>query len=161
MLFFLAGLLIFYVGIQDIGQGKIFYVAIAAIVLAATGLLTHLGFSFAESIKSSFLFRLGALVAVFALIVLTAQALGNNRAVTLISGKYRETLSIHFNWKDVKNEPAPQELDTELIVLIQNKGNYYVIKKQDLQSNQVNFSPEIYVIPEGNIKFAVIRKEVR
>ena len=161
MLLFLAGLLIFYVGLQYIGQDRIFYVAIAAIVLAATSLLTYLGVSLAESIKSNFLFRLGALITVFALFVLTAQTLGNNRAVTLIRGKSRETLSIHFNWKDIKNEPAPQELNTNLILLMQNKGNYYVVKKQDLQSKQVNVFPEIYMIPEGNIKFAVIKKEVR
>jgi hypothetical protein len=161
ILLFVAGLFILYVGLKSIGGDKNFYIVIASSVLAATSLLTYLGVSFSESIKTNFLFRLGALVAMFALFVLTAQTLGNYRAVSLIRGDYRETLRVDLHWKDIQNEPAPQTLDTDLILLMQNKGNYYIVKKQDLQTNQANGFPEIYIVPEENIKFAVIKKEIR
>lgn len=161
ILIFLAGLLILYIGLQEFGNGKVFYTSIAVIVLIATAVLTFLKISFADTIKTSFLFRLGALIAIFALFVLTAQVLGNNQAVVLINGNYKEALNVRFNWKDTKNEPVPQELGDDLILLMQYKGNYYVVKKQALQSKQVQVFPEIYMVPEGNIKFAVIRREIR
>ena len=157
----LVGLLILYVSFQQIEQDRIRYIVIAIIVLAATLILTYKGVSFSQSIKSNFLFRLGVLVAVFALFVLTAQVLGNNQAITLISGDYRKTLSVRFTWKDTKDEAAPQELNTDLILIIRNKGNYYVVKKQALNIHQPNVFPEIYMIPEGNIRFAALRNEVR
>jgi hypothetical protein len=157
ILLLLAGILILIVGFQDVGQSQIFYVALGTIVLTATILLTYLGISFSVSIKSNFLFRLCALVAAFSIFVLTGQALGSTQGKKLINGDYREAVSVHFNWKEVA---ATKELDTDLILLLQNKSNYYVVKKQDLQSNNtlVDFFPKIYMIPEENIKFAVIRK---
>lgn len=161
ILLFSAGLLILYVGLKGVGQYKVFYIIVAFIVLTSTAILTYLGISFTSfttSKKSAFLFRLGTLVAIFSLFVLTAQALGNNRAVTLISdNKNKDILTVSFNWGE--NEPEPQDLNGELILLMQNRGNYYVMKEQALQSNIDEIFPEIYIIPESNIRFAMIKRK--
>jgi hypothetical protein len=156
LLFFLVGLLILFVGFQQID--KTFYIVIAFIVLTATILLTYLGFSFTSSMKSNFVSRIAICIVVFAIFVLTSQSLGSNQAEALVMGRYTETLSIRFDWKDIKNDPAPQELNTDLILVLKNKGNYYILKR--VNDKNPNLYPEIYMIPEANIKFAVIKKVV-
>ena len=127
-------------------------------MLTATILLTYLGFSFTSSMKSNFVSRIAICIVVFAIFVLTSQSLGSNQAEALVMGRYTETLSIRFDWKDIKNDPAPQELNTDLILVLKNKGNYYILKR--VNDKNPNLYPEIYMIPEANIKFAVIKKVV-
>ncbi|MBD2102839.1 hypothetical protein [Leptolyngbya sp. FACHB-261] len=155
---FLAGFLILYVASQEIGADRVRYFSIAVIVLSATTLLTYLGVSFFQSIKTSFLFRLSALVSIFALFVLSAQILGNNSATNLIGGKYEEITRVRFVWDAT---PPPQELNSDLILLMQHKGNYYVVKQQSLDVQKSGIFPEIYIVPESKIRFAIIRRENR
>lgn len=98
-------------------------------------------------------FRSKALAIVIFLIIflMIPMIVGEYHAKQLIEGDEDQLFMINFSWK----EKSPKDIDgKELMFIIHQEGKYYVVNKQKPAPQY----PEVYIIPDEQIKFAVIKK---
>ena len=77
--------------------------------------------------------------------------LGDQCAKKVVEGEADKVFMINFSWKE--NPPKDME-GKELILIIHQEGKYYVVNKQKPAPKY----PEVYIISDDQIKFAVIKK---
>ena len=77
--------------------------------------------------------------------------LGEYHAKNLVEGDTDQLFIINFSWK----ENSPKEIEgKELMLIIHQEGKYFVVSKQKPAPEY----PEVYIIPDDQIKFAVMKK---
>lgn len=83
--------------------------------------------------------------------LIISSCLGEYHSKKLVEGENDNAFMINFSWK----ENPPKEIEgKELMLIIHQEGNYYVVNKQKPAPKY----PEVYIIPDGQIKFAVSKK---
>jgi hypothetical protein len=76
---------------------------------------------------------------------------GEQHGKRLVEGEKNDVFMINFSWK----ENPPKDIEgKELILIIHQDGKYYVVNKQKPAPEY----PEVYIIPDDQIKFAIIKK---
>ena len=95
------------------------------------------------------------LVALSIIFLFTSLALSSNLGVThaihRIEGDSDNIFTINFSWKE---NPLSEIEGKELILIIHSEGKYYVVEKQKPAPE----FPEVYIIPDEQVKFAVVKK---
>lgn len=103
----------------------------------------------ALTMRTSVIFS--SIVLILVLSFLSSMFIGEFVAEQKIEGESNQAFIVNFSWK----ETSPKELQGMDLILIMHRSNkYYVVNKQ----NPAPEYPEVYVIPDNQIKFAVIKK---
>lgn len=77
---------------------------------------------------------------------------GDYHAKSLVEGEIGDLYMINFSWK----ENPPKEIEgKELMLIIHQESKYYVVNRQKPAPEY----PEVYIIPDDQIKFAVMKKK--
>jgi hypothetical protein len=95
--------------------------------------------------------RIITAIFLYAVLIFVARFIGGYIGKKAIEGKSYGSLRIIFTWR---SDPPADLKDKELILILHNNGNYYVVKKDDPAPR----SPETYIIPDELVSYVLLRR---
>lgn len=96
--------------------------------------------------------RIITAIFLYAVLIFVARFAGGYIGKKAIEGKSYGSLRIIFTWRS--EPPADLKDNKELILILHNNGNYYVVKKEDPAPG----SPETYIIPDDLVSYVSLRR---
>lgn len=142
-IFLIAGLSSVYMGIYM----HYYFIPIGLIIMVLYLYFSVKGYSIIDRFKNTQHGMISVFIYLVFVIIIFAQFAGNFTAEKHIG---RNNI-ITFNW----NGETPEEFEgKEFVLIINTNEKYYVTERQNPASNH----PKVYIIPENQIEFAVIKK---